>query len=151
MVFRNVALWIVLLAGCAGAHQKAAINDMALKENMALKESRGLYIGHSQYGTLVVAATHYDAMNGLATSSSELGLPERKHASNDMLCRREVITGSHIPHWICRYQEEVRKDREVLQDWLNQPRMLLSGQPAAPGLMLGHGSGGGMIGGPSVP
>jgi hypothetical protein len=147
MVFRNVALWIVLLAGCAGAQQKGvATDDMALS-----KGSPGLYIGHSQWGTLVVAASHYDAMNGLATSSSELGLPERKKASNDMLCRREVVTGSHIPHWICRYQEEVRKDREVLQDWLNQPRLLPSGQSALSGMMLGHGSGGGMIGGPSVP
>ena len=38
--------------------------------------SSGLYVGHSTSGDVVLAASHYDAMAGLATTAGELGLKD---------------------------------------------------------------------------
>jgi len=147
MVFRIVALSIVLLSGCASAPSKVTSNDLGPS-----KKTKGLYLGHSQYGSVVIAANHYEAMSGLPVSSSELGIADRKGAGNDMLCAREIIVGSHVPRWVCRYQDEAKLDRQQTQDWLNQPRMVTSTPSAAlPGIMVGRGYGGGSYKGPSVP
>jgi hypothetical protein len=136
MLPRTVAPWIVLLAGCAGAHTNLAADDAA-SPNRAPR----LYIGHSQSGTLVVAASHYDAMSGLAVSSSDLGLAPRKNGSNDLTCRREVVTGSHIPRWICRYQDEEKEMRDHLKDWLDQPRLAIENRGAPGAAIFGRGNG----------
>jgi hypothetical protein len=146
MLSRTVALWIVLLAGCAGAQKTVAVDDLTRS-----KRTPNLYVGHSQWGTLVVAANHYDAMGGLAVSSSDLGLADRKTGGNDMSCRREIVTGSHVPHWICRYDDDVAQDRAETQDWLNTPRLLVSTQWVGAGVLMGRGFGGGSYRGPAVP
>jgi hypothetical protein len=37
-------------------------------------------------------------------------------------CARQLLTGTHIPSWICRYQEETDANRNLTQDYLKQPR-----------------------------
>jgi hypothetical protein len=66
---------------------------------------RGLFVGHTTSGVVVVAAKHYDAMNGLAVISSDIEGTDVDDGSS-LLCRREEVTGSHYPQWICRYKEE---------------------------------------------
>ena len=66
---------------------------------------RGLFVGHTNSGVVVVAAKHYDAMNGLAVMSDELEGTNVDDGSQ-LLCRREIVTGSHYPTWLCRYKDE---------------------------------------------
>ena len=60
---------------------------------------------------------------GLATTAEELGMPARKGSNGQMLCQREMLTGTHVPRWICRYQDDIRRERELTRDWLDQPRL----------------------------
>lgn len=117
---KTIALLAVLLVACAGA-QRNGIHD--LHES---KDSPDVYLGHSQTGTVVMATSHFGAMNGVAVSDSELGVAGRKDRSGDMLCHREMPTGTHVPHWICRYNQEVAEGRQQLRDWFDQPRLLMS-------------------------
>jgi len=84
--------------------------------------SPGLFVGHSDTGDVVVAATHYLAMAGLATTDTDLGLPGRAWGSGDMLCKREMLTGTHVPRWVCRYQDDIDAERERLHSALSVPR-----------------------------
>ena len=77
-----------------------------------------LFVGHSDTGEVVVASTHYDAMGGLAVASSDIGLKGKE----DMVCSREMLTGTHVAKWICRYKKDLDDERQATQDWLDTPR-----------------------------
>jgi hypothetical protein len=87
---------------------------------------RALFVGHTPNGDMVVAAQHYDAMNGLAVTADEIDATSAEDGTQ-LLCRREVVTGSHYPQWLCRYKEEQerlsdsdrRKARAFLQEGRN--------------------------------
>jgi hypothetical protein len=96
--------------------------------NPALSRKGGdqpLFVGHTPDGELVVAAHHYDAMNGLAVTSDEIGATSTEDGS-ELLCRREVITGSHYPQWFCRYKDEQERvstaDRQKARAFLEESR-----------------------------
>ena len=71
-----------MMSACAGANRNAVPADLQRADG-----SPGLFVGHTNYGEVVVAATHYDAMSGLATTDTDLGLPARKDGSGKMLVR----------------------------------------------------------------
>jgi hypothetical protein len=73
---------------------------------------RGLFVGHTNTGVVVVAAKHYDAMNGLAVMADDIEGTDTTDGST-LLCRREVMTGSHFPQWICRYKEDQARISEA--------------------------------------
>ncbi|HET9754073.1 MAG TPA: hypothetical protein VFP52_13965 [Myxococcales bacterium] len=75
---------------------------------------RALFVGHTPTGELVVAAHHYDAMNGMAVTADEIDATSTEDGSQ-LLCRREVVTGSHYPQWMCRYKEEQERISAVDQ------------------------------------
>ena len=129
---RTVALLAALLAACAGAQR----NAIDLHE---LKDSPHVYLGHSQEGTVVLATSHFAAMNGVAVSSSELGVPGSNGQHNDMLCTREMPTGTHVPHWVCRYNKDIAEGRLALRDWFDQPRLLMSKFPSASAAVFANG------------
>jgi len=116
MLARTAAVVAIVLAGCAGAQITAE------KESLDRLDS-GLFVGHSTNGDVVIASTHYGAMSGLATTAQELGLPGNKDKDGQMLCAREMLTGTHVPRWTCRYQDDITRERELTRDWLDQPRM----------------------------
>jgi len=145
MLARTTALCVVLVAGCAGANRNVPIEVLDSSSH-----SPGLFMGHSQSGAVVVAATHYNAMVGLATTADELGLPARKGNNGEMLCQREMLTGTHVPRWICRYEQDVRETRQATADWLDQPRVTVPVKPSVGAVLLGTGPGGGH-GGTFVP
>jgi hypothetical protein len=96
---RSAALLGIMLPVIACAHESA-------KPELTRKGTdRSLFVGHTNTGVMVVAAKHYDAMNGLAVLSGDIEGTNVDDGST-MLCRREVITGSHFPQWICRPQED---------------------------------------------
>jgi hypothetical protein len=139
MLARTTALCVVLVAGCASTSRTVQNDDLA-----GSARSPGLYIGHSTNGDVVVAASHYDAMAGLATTSDELGLPARKGSGNEeMKCQREVLTGTHVPQWICRYDKDMRLTREATVDFLQQNHYSVPGKANTSGVLLGSGPGGG--------
>jgi hypothetical protein len=127
MIARTTALWIVLLAGCASANRDTLTDGLADSAR-----TPGMYFGHSQGGALVIAASHYDAMTGLATTADELGLPARQSGSGEMLCQREMLTGSHLPTWTCRYKEDIEQARRAARDWLDHPALTVTQQRPAP-------------------
>jgi hypothetical protein len=108
---------LFMMLACA-AQNRAVLGDLNRVEG-----SPGLFVGHTQDGELVVAASHFDAMSGLATTDADLGLDPRKDVSGVMLCAREVVTGSHFPHWICRYKDDVQAARERVQAFMQSPRL----------------------------
>ena len=87
----------LLLAACATATAPAG-------------PAHAVYVGHSETGEPIFCASHYDAMNGLAVAASGAG------GADDLLCSREVLTGTHVPHWICRYASDAALTRERMLD-----------------------------------
>jgi hypothetical protein len=73
---------------------------------------RGLFVGHTTNGTVVVAAKHYDAMNGMAVLADDIEGTNVDDGST-LLCRREMVTGSHYPQWICRQKEDQERVSEA--------------------------------------
>ena len=130
-----LALFAVLSA-CAAHHRYAGNQTLVLRE-----KSPGLFVGHSEDGQVVVAASHYDAMNGLAVEDVDLGMEGRKAGSGAMICRREVPTGSHLPHWMCRYTDDIEHERQLTLNTLQQPWLSPSGSQGGGGGVLGSGAG----------
>jgi hypothetical protein len=86
-----------------------------------------LYVGRGSDGELVMASTHHDAMNGLAVASEEISASGRKDDSGELICKRETITGTHLPQWICRYKSELEQDRMRTQMMLeNIPKTCMA-------------------------
>ena len=134
---RLVALWLFpLIVACAGASRNSAPTVLVTEAN-----SPGLFIGHSQSGDVVVAASHYDAMHGLAVTATDLGLNPRQGSSGQMLCERDLITGTHVPRWICRYKEDVERQRQQTQAELTVPRLSFSRSGGMPTLSASRGGG----------
>ena len=121
MLAKATAFCVVLAAGCASTSR--SVQQLSDVDLMGSARTPGLFVGHSTSGDLVVAATHYDAMVGLATTADELGLPTRNGSSGEMLCQREMLTGSHLPLWTCRYKEDIEQARRIARDWLDQPNL----------------------------
>ena len=87
--------------------------------------SPGLFVGHSDNGDIVVAAHHYDAMAGRAITDTDVGFPARGGGSDGLLlCNREMPTGSHLPRWICRYQEDIDRVRIATQAKLSELQIM---------------------------
>ena len=131
--FRTAALFVVAIAGCAGSHRDIEQYDLTRSSQSPL------YVGHSQTGEVVLAASHYDAMTGLATTDQDLGLAARKAGDGEMLCSREMLTGTHVPRWTCRYARDMVATRQQARDWLDKPQLSYGGRRGLP--MLGTGRG----------
>jgi hypothetical protein len=125
----------VLASGCAGVNRSAPMESRAMMgapetgvltpdgELTQAASSPRLFVGHSDTGQVVLAASHYEAMGGMAVQDTDLGLPASKNTSGKMLCDREMLTGTHVPRWVCRYQDEVDKNRAETQASLQGPRL----------------------------
>jgi len=96
---------LIMTFACAAPNRNAVPADFDRVER-----TPGLFVGHTEYGETVVAATHYDAMVGLATTDADLGLPTRGN-----------MTG--LMRWVCRYEDETQASRERLQNYLVAPRL----------------------------
>lgn len=117
---RNVLLGFALLAiaACAAPSKSAVV-----QERQGQGASTGVFVGHGSDGELVMASTHYDSMNGLAVGSQQLEVTSGRDEGGDFVCKRETITGTHMPQWICRYKKEVEEDRRRTQQMLdNMPK-----------------------------
>ncbi len=134
-------LLFVLAMACAGAKTKAPANRLVRSELQPSSTSPGLFVGHSESGHLVMAASHYNAMNGMAIEDVDLGLPKRKNGSGKMLCDREVLTGTHLPKWVCRYRDEIDQERQMTQQELMVPRLSFSRGSGSPAITAGRGGG----------
>lgn len=82
-----------------------------------------LYVGRGSDGELVMASTHHDAMNGLSVANSDIGATGRQ--DSDLICKREMLTGSHLPQWTCRYKADVERDRMRAQTYMQMPKACL--------------------------
>ncbi|HZX94749.1 MAG TPA: hypothetical protein VFE90_09555 [Myxococcales bacterium] len=95
---------------------------------------RALFVGHTPDGQMVVAAHHYDAMNGLAITSDEIDATSTEDGTL-LTCRREVVTGSHYPQWFCRYKEDHERqadaDRQRARNFLEEGRSTTCGDCAS--------------------
>lgn len=126
---------LAMLAGCAAHHVHTGNSQLVLRE-----KSPGLFVGHTDEGQVVIAASHYDAMNGLAVMDTDLGLDKRNDVtSGAMMCRREVPTGSHVPHWMCRYVDDMAHERQLTLNTLQQPFLSPSGNSQGGAGFLGAG------------
>jgi hypothetical protein len=80
-----------------------------------------IFVGHSNDGELLVSTSHRDAMHGLVVPGSELGIrkPGDPDGDGGVFCSREMLTGTHVPQWICRYVREMEEDRHRAQIMLD--------------------------------
>lgn len=108
---------LVLVSGCAGNRASSNIRTQGIE---LTEKGHGLFVGHTDNGDVVVAASHYNAMNGLAVLDTDLGVPVAQ-SSGMMLCQRRVVTGSHMPHWLCMYQDDIDREREKTVDDMLSP------------------------------
>ena len=110
----------IVLVGALLSSLACYSNNAAVKAKLTQhgEENHPLYVGTSENGDLVVAATHYDAMSGLAVTADEVG----EKTKEGMTCRREMLTGTHVPAWYCRYNKDVAQEAAATQDWLDKPR-----------------------------
>jgi hypothetical protein len=113
MMTKMVAFALLALLGCA-SHRAA--RTAGLQEHG--DPSHPLYVGHSDTGDVVVAASHFDAMSGVAVAAAAIG----EKGDDKMICARQMLTGTHIPTWICRYRDETDVNRDLTQDMLKVPR-----------------------------
>ena len=118
MIPKTAVLGLVVVLSACAAHRTVNSGVLVLRE-----KSPGLFVGHSDSGEVVIAASHYDAMNGLAVADVDLGLPGRTTGNGAMLCRREMPTGTHVPHWMCRYVEDLEHERQLTLNTLQQPML----------------------------
>lgn len=96
------------------AAEEAKANEMAAKRG----DDHPVYVAKTADGQLVMASSHHDAMNGLAMGSTEVGVKGRNDAL--MICKRVMLTGSHMPEWTCRYMSEVEQDQMRTQMMLQK-------------------------------
>jgi hypothetical protein len=141
MLSTRVAIPFLALAfACAGVHKNQPMTQQQadeLADSMKPAKSQPrLFVGHDVNGHLVVAASHYDAMNGLAVLASDLGITTPSGDSM-IFCLREMPTGTHVPHWVCRFQDTMDADREVTRNALSEARITLQQQQQAVMLMSG--------------
>jgi phosphoglucomutase len=110
---KNVALGLgVLVCACAAVKNSAVAERPAASEVAPKRgDAHPLYVGRGSDGELVMASSHHDAMNGLAVANQEIGVTSGPDQGGDFICKRETITGTHMPQWICRYKAEVEEDR----------------------------------------
>jgi hypothetical protein len=129
---KNVVLGLgVLVCACAaikkGAVESAAERPTAAELAAQREGAHPLYVGRGSDGEVVMATTHHDAMNGLAVASQDIGVSSRQDDSGDLICKRETITGTHLPQWICRYKSDVEQDRMRTQMMLeNIPKACMA-------------------------
>lgn len=128
---------VVFLSACAGNRAQTRPDSIELTE-----KGHGLFVGHTDNGDVVVAATHYNAMNGLAVLDTDLGVPA-KDSAGLMFCQRMVVTGTHLPHWICRYQDAIDRERAASQNDLNAPLGGVHLPKSGPAMILGSSIGSG--------
>lgn len=122
---------LVALIACAN-HRVVRTETLQEKGDPA----HPLYVGHSDIGEVVVAASHYDAMQGLAVTAADIGQP----GAEQLYCKREMLTGTHVPKWVCRDEKDMAQERMLTQDYLDTPR-----------LSLGRGAPGSSLSGPAAP
>ena len=114
---RIVPLVLFALIACAGAQQQRQIPLIERGD-----PAHPVFVGRGTDGEIVVAASHYDAMNGLAVAAADIGAKE----GDLLMCTREMLTGTHVPKWICRYPSEAERERQATQDWLVKARNCMS-------------------------
>ena len=102
---------MMLIAALAAACAAPAVKDNRLSK------SGNVVVGTNEKGKTVLAATHYDAMNGEAVAQDDLGV---QCADKAMECKRETLVGSHFPEWVCRCRMESEADRQRTLDMIQQ-------------------------------
>ena len=102
---------LIGLSGCLASERQRMLAEKGDPEHP-------LYVGRGDSGEIVVAASHYDAMNGLAVAAADIGAKE----GDLLICAREMLTGTHVPKWVCRFPREQEMERAATQNWLDTPR-----------------------------
>ena len=108
--------WLVVavaMVGCATTRR-----DIEVAERGG--PAHPLYVGHGTSGEMVLAASHYDAMSGMAVAVADLGM--KGESGEYLVCAREIPTGSHVPLWVCRAPQVAERNRQIAQDFLIQVR-----------------------------
>jgi len=108
-------LALLAAAACACATARQPLAPLA-----ASRQQSRLFVGHSNDGSVLVSASHLDAMHGLAVPASELEAKNASDPDGDLLCRRETLTGTHVTQWTCRYVREMEQDRMRTQMLLDK-------------------------------
>ena len=66
---------------------------------------------------------------------TDVGFPARGGGSDGLLlCNREMPTGSHLPKWICRYQEDIDRVRIATQAKLSELQIMPTRRSSAAGI-----------------
>jgi len=117
-----LGLALLAIAACAAPGKNAVVDERsghAAAAGEKRDDAHPVFVGHGSDGEMVMASTHYDSMNGLAVGTQQLGVTSGRDEGGDFVCKRETVTGTHMPQWICRYKAEVEEDRIRTQRMLD--------------------------------
>ena len=103
-------LGLLALAACAANHKEVQLAERGDKAHPH-------YVGRSDSGDVVLSASHYQAMSGMAVAAPDVG----GEGQDPLFCAREMPTGTHVPKWVCRYPKQVDQGRIETQNALIQP------------------------------
>ena len=121
---RKILLGLALLAiaACAAPGKSTVVDERSgqtARADEKRDDAHPVFVGHGSDGEMVMASTHYDSMNGLAVATQQLGVTTGRDGGGDFVCKRETVTGTHMPQWICRYKADVEEDRIRTQRMLD--------------------------------
>ena len=109
-----LGLALLAIAACAAPGKSAVVDErpaQAAGKGEKRDDAHPLFVGHGSDGETVMASTHYDSINGLSVASQDVGVTPGKDDRGEFVCKRETLTGTHMPQWICRYKADVEEDR----------------------------------------
>jgi len=110
-------LLLMALFGCATtAGEQQSLHNLRTED-----PKHPVFVGYTNSGEAVMATNHADAMRGFAVAAADVGAPSLD-GDNLLICKKEMLTGTHVPNWICRYPTEVERQRMQTQNWLDQPK-----------------------------
>jgi len=112
----------ILLAICTACAAGSGTPQKDILVARTRDPAHPLFLGHTASGEIVMASTHADAMRGMAVSATNMGAPRDLNGDDLMICRKEELTGTHMPTWICRYPSEVERQHLLTQDFYDHPR-----------------------------
>jgi hypothetical protein len=76
----------------------------------------GVFVGKTATGELRVTKRRYDEETGVATLVSD---GKDGAGPTKIFCEREQVTGSHLPRWVCRHEEESAATRAETRRYLD--------------------------------
>jgi hypothetical protein len=101
---------IVSLLACAGAR-----SDRRDRRVMVRETAPGTFVAQTPEGEVKLYVRELDTKKGLAVLATNAANSKDR---GKILCEQELVIGSHLPQWVCLFEERMDDSRREAQDVL---------------------------------